>query len=206
MRLVYFHSLQAFEFVKLADLDLAHHVRVVVVYDHALLIDLEGTIVYFTDADPADVFVVVDSADQHLGACLGISLGSGDIVDDGLKQGLHAGAYTAEIQRRDAGFGGREHEGAVNLFVTGSQIHKKFEDLVDDLGGTGAGPVDLVDAYDHRKIQCHCFTEDKSGLGHRTFKGVNDKDNAVYHLEDTLHFSAEVGVAGGVNDVDLYSP
>ena len=174
-----------------------------VVYDHTLLIDFEASVVNFADADPAYVFIIVNGADEHLGTCLGIALGSRNIVDDGLKQGLHAGAYAAKIQRRDAGFGRREHEGAVDLLVTGSQVHEKFEDFVDDLSGAGAGSVDLVDAYDHRKIQCHRFAKDKSCLGHRSFKGVNDEDDTVYHLEDTLHFSAEVCVTWSVNDIDL---
>ena len=43
----------------------------------------------------------------------------------------------------------------------------------------------------------------EAGLGHGALGGVNEKDNAVYHLEDTLHLTAEVGVAGGVDEVDL---
>ncbi len=31
---------------------------------------------------------------------------------------------------------------------------------------------------------------------------IDQQDNAVDHAENTLHFAAEVGVAGGVDDID----
>ena len=36
--------------------------------------------------------------------------------------------------------------------------------------------------------------------------GVHQKDDAVDPLQDPLHLPAEVGVAGGVHDVDLHVP
>ena len=43
----------------------------------------------------------------------------------------------------------------------------------------------------------------KAGLGHGTLGGVHQQDNAVDHLQNTLHLAAEVGVARGVHHVDL---
>ena len=40
-------------------------------------------------------------------------------------------------------------------------------------------------------------------LRHGTLGGVHEQDDAVDHLEDTLHLAAEVGVARRVDDVDL---
>ncbi len=39
------------------------------------------------------------------------------------------------------------------------------------------------------------------GIG--AFGGVDQQDHAVDHGEDPLHLGAEVGVAGGVDDVDV---
>ena len=44
----------------------------------------------------------------------------------------------------------------------------------------------------------------ESRLGHGTLCRVNKQNNAVYHLKYTLDLAAEVSVAGGVNDIDLY--
>ena len=43
---------------------------------------------------------------------------------------------------------------------------------------------------------------DELGLRHRAFGGVHQKDNAIDHGKDPFHLAAEIGVAGGVDDVD----
>ena len=40
-------------------------------------------------------------------------------------------------------------------------------------------------------------------LGHGALGGVHQQDDAVDHLQDTLDLAAEVGVARGVDNVDL---
>ena len=47
--------------------------------------------------------------------------------------------------------------------------------------------------------------KNKSGLRHRAFCCVNEKDNAVYHFKNTFNFAAEVCVSGSIDDVDFYS-
>ena len=41
-------------------------------------------------------------------------------------------------------------------------------------------------------------------LRHRTFRSVDQKDDAVYHLQDTLHFSAKIGVSRCIYDIDFH--
>ena len=45
--------------------------------------------------------------------------------------------------------------------------------------------------------------EDEARLRHGALSGIDEQDNAVDHLEDTLDLSAEVGVARGIDNVDL---
>ena len=200
-----FYAGEAFELVELADLDPALHFGIMVVDDDHFLIDLQQAVVYLAHTDPADVFVVVDGGDQHLGAGLGIAFGGRDIVDNGLEKRLHAGTDPAHIQGGNAGLGGSKDEGALDLFVVGTQVHEQLQDFIDDLGRSCAGPVDLVDADDHGKFQFHGLGKDEPGLGHGAFKGIHHQNDAVDHLQDTFHLSAEIGMAGGVDDVDLYA-
>ena len=65
------------------------------------------------------------------------------------------------------------------------------------------GAVDLVDDDDHAVAQLERAAEHEAGLGHGALGGVDEEDDAVDHLQDTLDLAAEVGVAGGVDDVDL---
>ena len=51
-----------------------------VVYKHSFLVYLKDAVVYLSDADAANVFIVVNRADQYLCAGVRVALGSGDIV------------------------------------------------------------------------------------------------------------------------------
>ena len=63
--------------------------------------------------------------------------------------------------------------------------------------------VDLVDHHDHAVIQRQRALQHEAGLGHGPLCGIHQQDDTVYHLEDPLHLTAEVGVSGGVHHVDL---
>ena len=63
--------------------------------------------------------------------------------------------------------------------------------------------VNLVDHDDDAVSQLQRAGEDEAGLRHGTLRGVHQQDDAVDHLEHPLHLAAEVGVARGVDDVDL---
>ena len=53
-------------------------------------------------------------------------------------------------------------------------------------------------------LQAHLqrLAEHELGLRHDAFLGVDQQHAAVDHAQDPLHLAAEVGVAGGVDDVD----
>ena len=65
------------------------------------------------------------------------------------------------------------------------------------------GAVDLVDDDDDAVTQLQRAGEDEARLRHGALSGVDEQDNAVDHLEDTLDLAAEVGVARGIDNVDL---
>ena len=65
------------------------------------------------------------------------------------------------------------------------------------------GAVDLVDDDDDAVTQLQRTGEDEARLRHGALSGVDEQDNAVDHLEDTLDLAAEVGVARGIDNVDL---
>ncbi len=203
--LLYLDAAQSLKLIELADLDLAAHIGIVMVHDHTLLVDADGSVVHLAHADASDIFIVVDGADQHLRARFRVSLRCRDIIDDGLKERLHAGAGAAQIHCRNTGLCGCKDKGAVDLLVAGAQIHQQFQDLVDDLGGTRTGAVDLVDADNDRQIKGHGLAQDKAGLRHGTLESVHDQDDSVDHLENALHLSAEICVSGSIHDIDLCS-
>ena len=63
--------------------------------------------------------------------------------------------------------------------------------------------VYLVYANDYLVIELKRTLENESRLRHRTLSRVNEKNNTVDHLEHSLDLAAEVGVSGGIDNIDL---
>ncbi len=49
------------------------------------------------------------------------------------------------------------------------------------------------------------MTEDELGLGHGPFHGVHEQQDSVHHVHHSFHFTAEVGVAWSVDNIDFHS-
>ena len=110
-----------------------------------------------------------------------------DVVGDARVTGAAAG-----VERRE-----------VELLVDRVEVEEQFENLVEDFGRAGVGAVDLVDHDDRPEAQRERLAGDELGLRHRAFGGVDQQDDAVDHRQDALDLGAEIGVAGGVDDVDV---
>ena len=93
-------------------------------------------------------------------------------------------------------------DGEVEELVGCVELDEEVEDLVDGPVGACGGLVDLVDDDDDGEGEREGLLEDEVGLGHGAFLGVDEEECAVGHLEDTLDLAAEVGMSGGVDDVD----
>ena len=174
-----------------------------VVADGNLLVLLDGPPLDAADGDAPHELVVVDGTDQHLEGGVHVRLRGGDIVQNGVEEGLQIAGGVLRVVGADALPGGAEEHGTVQLLVRGVQVHEELQALVDDLVDALVGAVDLIDHHDDPVAQLQGLGEDEAGLGHGALGGVHQEDNAVDHLEDALHLAAEVGVAGGIDDVDL---
>ena len=87
--------------------------------------------------------------------------------------------------------------------VLGGEVEEQGADLLDDLVDAGVGPVDLVDHEDHREVRLERLAQHEAGLGQRALGRVDQQQHAVDHGQRPLDLAAEVGVAGGVDDVQL---
>ena len=86
----------------------------------------------------------------------------------------------------------------------GGQVEQQVVGLVDDLGDPGVGAVDLVDQQDHRQTGGQRLAQHEPGLRQRALARVDQQHDAVDHGQPALDLAAEVGVAGGVDDVDRH--
>ena len=89
------------------------------------------------------------------------------------------------------------------MLVARAEFHEQLEHHVEHLVRTGVLAVDLVDDDDHLRAALHRLLQDELGLRLRAVVGVHDEQHAVDHAQDALDLAAEVGVAGGVDDVDV---
>ena len=90
----------------------------------------------------------------------------------------------------------------VELLVGCVEVGEEIEDLVQDIEVALVRPVDLVDHDDGTDAALQCLRHHELRLRQGPFRGVDENDGAVDHIEDPLDLTAEVGVAGRIDDVD----
>ena len=147
---------------------------------------------------------------------VGLQRGLG-VVDRG-GHGLHDGAeerlqvrvlrqlaVARVVQRGAPGLAGGVDDREVDLLLLGTQVHEELVHLVDDGGAPRVGTVDLVDDQDHRHLGVQRLAQHEPGLGQGALGGVDEQHDTVHHRETALDLATEVGVAGGVDDVDHHA-
>ena len=200
---LYRDLLQAVEFIQLRDADFLFLGTIMMIDQQGILVDPDAAAVDLADADPADIFVVIDGGDQHLERSFRITLRCRDIVEDRLEERGHVRRLITDLLHGVAFLRGCEDKGAVQLLVGSIQVHQQFQRLIHNLIRASARAVDLVDADDERKVQGQRLLGDETGLRHRAFKCIYHKNDTVDHLQDTLNLATEVSVTGSIYNIDL---
>ena len=155
--------------------------------------------------EAAEVFGVVEVRNQHLERFLGIVGRAGDHFKDGFEEGgeVHAGGVQFAHGHGVAADGVEHRE--FKLFFRGVEIDEQVVDFVQHFLRAGVLAVDLVDDHDDLEAAFQRLAEHETGLGQGAFRRVDQQDGAVGHGQGALDLTAEVGVAGGVDDVDFHA-
>ncbi len=93
----------------------------------------------------------------------------------------------------------------LDLALVGIEVEKELVDLVHDGLDACVRSVDLVDDQDDGELRLERLAEHEARLRKRALARVDEEKHAVDHRQPALDLSAEVGVAGRVDDVDLRS-
>ncbi len=152
--------------------------------------------------DNAEEVVVVQCGNLHLERAVHIHLGRLYKVHHGQKQRIHVLRHFGRVHTSNAVQGTGVHNRAVQLLVSGTQIVKQVENLVNNPVWTCTRTVDFVDHYNGAQSGLKRFLGDKTGLRHRTVNGVDHQQYAVNHAHHPLDLTAKIGVTGGVDDID----
>ncbi len=166
-------------------------------------VGLDGAASDAADTDHTEEAVVVQLGDLHLERAVDVHLGRRNMVDDGLEQGIHVVVHVLVVHAGDAVQGAGIDDREVQLLVAGAEVVEQVEDLVDDPVRTRARTVDLVHHHDRTQAGLERLLGHEAGLRHGAVLGVDHQQYGVHHAHHALDLTAEVGVAGGVDNVDV---
>ena len=156
-----------------------------------------------TDREATRVVVVVEVVDDDLQRRARVPGSRGDVLDDEVEERLEVRVRVGQRRLGDAQLADGVDDGEIGLGFAGLEVAEEIEDLVQDFGRSRVGAVDLVDDDDDRVAELKALSKYEARLRERTFGCVDEEESAVGHEQRTLDLSAEVGVARGVDDVDL---
>ena len=125
--------------------------------------------------------------------------------DNGLEERGHVGPGDSRVERGPAVARRAVHDWKVELRVRGSQGVEQIEDRFVYRLGPGIGAIHLADRDDRPQSEAERLVHHELGLGHRAFGRVHQHERTVDHAEHSFDLTAEVHVAGGVDDVDAHA-
>ena len=152
--------------------------------------------------DLADIAAVFEGGDQQAGRGLGLYLRRRQVADDGVEEGPQVGRQAVRLQTGAPVEGAGVDHRKVRLLVFGPQVHEEVEGRIHHRRRARRRPVDLVDHHHNLVAALQRLAQHETGLRHGPLDRVNQQDDAVHHVHYALDLAAEVGVAGGVDDID----
>ncbi len=152
--------------------------------------------------DAAEIGIGFEDRSEHAERAL-LDLRRRDVAEHEIEQRRHALVLGAVLGRgHPALLGGTVEDREIELLLGGVERGEQVEHRIGDFGGAGVGAVDLVDDDDGLQPHLEGLGDHEFGLRQRPLGGVDQHQRAVHHVEDALDLAAEIGVAGGIDDVD----
>ena len=155
-----------------------------------------------TDGDTSYERRVLERSDKHLAGAFN-DLGCGNVVEDGVEEGIDVVGGLLPIVRHPTLLGRTEDGHEVELFLGGTKVIHEVEHLVLGNVWCAVGFIDLIDHDDGLQSDLDSFLQYEARLWHRTLKGIDEQEAAVGHIEHTLHLATKIRVSWGVDDVDF---
>jgi hypothetical protein len=156
------------------------------------------------DGEPPDVVVVGEVVGLELRGGRLDDRGARQLLDDHVEERAEIGPGDGQIAGRRAGPRVGVDDREFDLMLVGAEVDEEPVDLVEHLGAARVGAVDLVEADGRLESERQRLPEHEAGLGQRPLRGVDQQHHTVDHGERAFDLGPEVGVAGGVDDVDAH--
>ena len=126
-----------------------------------------------TVSDTTQVIGVVQVGDEELQIIHSRGLRSGDVLNDGVEEGVHVGTLLIDFKLGKTVTGGGVNDRKVELLVCGVELQKELEDHIQHLVWTGVFAVNFVNNNDGLGSGCEGLFEHKLSLRLRAVVGVH---------------------------------
>src|SRR5580692_7892358 len=172
--------------------------------DGDLFAGMHGAVEDAGDGEATQIVAVIKVRNQNLQWTCGVAFGERDRLYNGVEERTQIFSAAFDIGRSRADLGVGVEHGEIELILFGVEIDEQVVDFVQHFLGTRIGAVDLIDNDDGREFGFERLAQHVAGLRQRAFAGVHQQHDAVHHFQSAFDFTAEIAVAGRVDDVDLY--
>ena len=164
---------------------------------------VHGAVEDTCDGEASQIVAVIEIRHKNLQRTGRIALWFGNGLDDRLEQRLQVFSGDFDVRGSGARLSVGVEDREIDLLFLGVEVDEKVVNLVQYFLWTCVGTVDLVDDQNRGQMSFKGLAQHVAGLRQRAFAGVDQQHDTVDHLERAFYFSAEVAVAGRVNNVDL---
>ena len=157
------------------------------------------------DHEPPDELVPAQGHRLELQRAVHVDLGRRRLLEDQVEQRAQVLARAVRFERGRALLRRRVDDREVELVVVGAELHEQVEHLVHHLVRALLRAVDLVHHHDRAQALRERLAQHEAGLRHHALDRVDQQQHRVDHAHDPLDLAAEVGVAGGVDQLDAHA-
>ena len=173
-------------------------------YDHILPAG-DRTGLNLPHAHLALVEILNQGEDQDLERRIGVDGRCGNLFQYGIEERRNVRAGLIDVERRGAFDRCRVDDREIELLVRGAEMDKQVEGPIHHVIDDRIRPVDLVDDDDGLVAERQGFSQHEGRLRHGALFRVDQDEDAVHHAQSPFDFTAEVGVARRIDDIDLYA-
>ena len=153
----------------------------------------------------AQEIVVFQDAGDHGEGGVVVDRWRRDVADDHVEHRRQILARPVDRRIRPALTAGGVQHGEVELSLRGVERREQVEHFFMHFVLSRVLAVDLVDHDDRLDAARQGLADHELGLRQHAFRRVDQHDGAVDHTEDAFDFTAEVGMSGGIDDVDAHA-
>ena len=150
-----FNSFKTFIFIELSYSNLSELVWVMVVYNSNFVINMNCTIFNLTNTNLTNVFVVINSSNEHTKVCIRVTSRCRNMFDNCIKKWLHIRCIKGFLWSKSSltHLSRCKYEWRIKLFISCIKFHEKFKNFINNFFSSLILLIYFVYEYNNRKTK-----------------------------------------------------